>query len=131
MKRAGKLNKLATLGIIGKGLDSKAQFEVVTAEPDYIRDAVCAALSSLPPEQRSSVVNRLLKELKTAGVRVRESLLLLGASARTTDELTAPELAALIRYIRLTKPMVMTAVAEPLRELLSMANRDAHTGKAA
>lgn len=106
--------------------------ELVDVEPDSLSEAVRAALSSLPEDQRSSVRSRLLTELKKAGLRVRESLLLLGVSARTTDELTAPEIAALIRYVRLTKPNLMKAVAEPLSELLAAANRGVRAaGKAA
>ncbi|HSE38462.1 MAG TPA: hypothetical protein VLG74_14250 [Blastocatellia bacterium] len=104
----------------------------VGAEPDYIRDTICTALSSLPISQRALIRNRLLINLKKAGVKIRESLLMLGASAKTADELTAPEIAALIRYVRLTKPNVMTAIAEPLEELLAMTNRGVRvSGKAA
>jgi hypothetical protein len=105
---------------------------LVAVEPDCLRDAVCAALSSLPEDQRSGIRNRLLTELKKAGLRVRESLLMLGVSALTADELTAPEIAALIRYVRLARPVLLMAVAEPLRELLSAASRSIRvTGKAA
>ena len=103
--------------------DIQPEVEFVAVEPDYLRDAVCSALSVLPNDQRSSIRDKLLVELKKAGLRVRESLLMLGVSAKTADELTAPEIAALIRYVRLTKPNVIVAVAEPLRELLTMANR--------
>lgn len=105
--------------------------EFVASEPDYLRDTICAALSSLPISQRAIIRNKLLTNLRKAGVKIRESLLMLGASARTTGELTAPEIAALIRYVRLTKPYLMSAVAEPLEELLAMANRGRVSGKAA
>jgi hypothetical protein len=106
--------------------------EFVGAEPDYLRDTICAALSSLPSDQRALIGNKLLTDLRKAGVKIRESLLMLGASARTANELTAPEIAALLRYVRLTKPNVMRAVAEPLEELLAMTNRGVRvSGKAA
>lgn len=104
------------------GTEIRPPIEFFSTQPDDLRDAVCAALSSLPEDQRSSVRNALLAELKNAGLRIGESLLMLGASARTADELTAPEIAALIRYVRLAKPKVMTAVAEPLKELLAGAD---------
>jgi len=112
--------------------ENQAGVEFVAAEPDYIRDTICAALSSLPLNQRASIRKRLLADLKKAGVKIRESLLMLGASAKTADELTAPEIASLIRYVRLTKPNVMGAVAEPLEELLALTNRGVRaSGKAA
>ena len=114
------------------GTENRPEVELVAVEPDCFRDAVCAALSSLPEDQRSSVINGLLIEFRNAGLRVCESLLMLGASASTTDELTAPEIAALIRYVRLTKPHLMMAVAEPLRELLGLTHGGFRvTGKAA
>ena len=112
--------------------ETRPLVEFVGAEPDYIRDTICAALSSLPTDKRAIIRNRLLIDLKKAGFKVRESLLMLGASAKTADELTAPEIAALIRYVRLTKPNLMTAVAEPLEELLAMTNRGVRvSGRAA
>jgi hypothetical protein len=99
--------------------DIRRDFEFIAAEPDSLRDAVCSALSSLTDEQRASVGNKLLAELSKVGLRVRESFLKLGVSASTLGELTAPEIAALIRYVRLAKPNLMLAVAEPLSELLA------------
>jgi hypothetical protein len=113
------------------GAEDSSTVEIVAAEPDYIRDAVCAALSSLPEDQRSKIRRRLLNDLRKAGLRVRESLLMLGASARTADELTAPEIAALIRYVRLTRPKIMQALAQTLRELLTIGSHGARIGKAA
>src|SRR5258706_3994147 len=83
------------------GKEIRPAGEFLAVEPDDLRDAVCAALSSRPQDQRSSVVNGLLIELKNTGVRVRESLPMLGVSASTTEELTATEHSALIRYARL------------------------------
>lgn len=97
--------------------------ELAAAEPDYIRDTICAALLSIPSDKRAAIRNRLLTDLRKAGLKVRESLLMLGVSAKTSDELTAPEIAALIRYVRLTQPNLMMAIAEPLEELLVMTNR--------
>ena len=36
---------------------------------------------------------------------------MLGIPARTAEELTAPEIARLIRYVRISEPKVMTALA--------------------
>jgi hypothetical protein len=105
---------------------------LAAAEPDYIRDTICAALLSIPSDKRAAIRNRLLTDLRKAGLKVRESLLMLGVSAKTSDELTAPEIAALIRYVRLTQPNLMMAIAEPLDELLAITNRGVRvSGRAA
>lgn len=112
--------------------ETRPPVEFASAEPDYIRDTVCAALLSLSTDKRAIIRNKLLTDLRKAGFKVRQSLLMLGASAKTADELTAPEIAALIRYVRLTKPNLMSVVAEPLEELLEMTNRGVRvSGRAA
>jgi hypothetical protein len=92
--------------------------EFVCADPDHLRESVGKALSSLSADERSTVRNKLLYELKKAGLRVRQCLLMLGVAATTPDELTPPEVASLIRYVRLTEPKILLAVTEPLSELL-------------
>ena len=64
-------------------------------------------------------------------MNVPQCLFLLGVAAVTAEELTAPEIAALIRYVHLTEPDAMMAVAAPLRELLTGTNRVKATGMAA
>lgn len=105
--------------------------ELVTADPDLLREAVFKALSSLGYERRTGICKRLLSDLKQAGLRLRQTLLMLGASASTAAELTAPEIAALIRYVRLTEPTIMKAVSESLVELLTATQPGAESGWAA
>ena len=92
--------------------------EFVSADPDHLRESVGKALSSLSADERTVVRNKLLDELKKAGLRVRQCLLMLGVAATTADELTPPEVASLIRYVRLSEPKVLMAVTGPLSELL-------------
>jgi hypothetical protein len=103
-----------------KGARIRQVGEPAAAEPDVLRDAVYEALSSLSVNERSNVRTTLLAELETAGLGVCQCLFMLGVSALTPDELTAPEIASLIRYVRLTEPNAMKAVAEPLRQLLTV-----------
>lgn len=106
--------------------------EPAAAEPNVLRDTVVRALLSIPELERSVVRERLLGELKKAGLKVRQCLLMLGVAAATAEELTAPEIAALIRYVRLAEPRVMMAIAAPLTELLTTADLGAKlSGRAA
>ncbi|HMG33769.1 MAG TPA: hypothetical protein VKM94_07520 [Blastocatellia bacterium] len=122
MRRRGRRIRLMrnsrSLPVISEGV------ELVDAEPDYIREVMSRALSSLSAEKRSYANNKLLSALRSAGLRVRESLLMIGVSARTTDDLTAPEVASLIRYVRLTKPSVIVAVGGSLKEIVTLAESE-------
>ena len=96
----------------------RSELELVNADPDYLRDSVCKALLSLPMHERSKASTKILSGLRRAGLRVRERLLMLGSSASTAEELTAPEIAALIRYVRLNEPNALQSIATPLMEIL-------------
>src|SRR5262249_9611448 len=100
------------------GVESSIDF--AEAEPDRLRDVVRDALLSLTEPERFNVCSRLLGELKKAGLRIRPCLLMLGVSAATTEELTASEIAALIRYVRLTQPGIVAAMTALLRDLLQV-----------
>lgn len=104
--------------------------ELVTADPDILRDAVFKALSSLADARRADIRKRLLNELKRAGLRLRQTLLMLGVSASTADELTPPEIAALLRYVRLTEPGIMNAILPSVGELLTGAEPAAQSSLA-
>ena len=80
---------------------------------------------------RPGEIRNAFAELEKAGLNVPQCLFLLGAAALTAEELTAPEIAALIRYVHLTEPQAMMAVAAPLRELLTGTNRLKTPGLAA
>jgi len=105
--------------------------DISSLQADYLKDMVCVALAALSVEERSSVGKKLLAALERAGVGVRQSLLMLGTSARTADELTAPEIAAFVRYVRLTKPEALVVVAGPLSELVIAAESQKATNLAA
>src|SRR5262245_51788694 len=96
----------------------QSESELVNADPDYLRDSVRSALLSLPLRERSKAATTVLYGLRRAGLRVREALLMLGASANSAEELTAPEIAALIRYVRLNEPKALQSIATLLMELL-------------
>jgi hypothetical protein len=77
------------------------------------------ALSHLSEEERQAAHNGLLLALSRAGVNIGDHLLVLGIPARTAEELTAPEIATLVRYVRINEPRVMTALAPILIDVLA------------
>jgi len=96
----------------------QSESELVNADPDYLRDSVRRALLSLSMTERSNAATNVLYMLRKAGLGVRVCLLMLGASASTAEELTAPEIAALIRYVRLNEPKAFESITTPLMNLL-------------
>ena len=101
----------------------QSELELVNADPDYLRDSVCKALLSLSMHERSQAATDALYGLGKAGLRFRECLLMLGSSASTAEELTASEIAALIRYVRLNEPKALQSIATMLMGLF-IAPRD-------
>src|SRR5215470_3295228 len=88
----------------------RSESELVNADPDRLRDFVRNALLSLSTGERSKASTRVIDGLRRAGLRVRECLLMLGSSASTAEDLTAPEIAALIRYVRLNEPKALQSI---------------------
>jgi hypothetical protein len=81
--------------------------EIQAADSEVLRNAVRQALSELPAEERLSTQDALLLALSSTGINIGHHLLVLGIPARTAEELTAPEMAALIRYVRINEPQGM------------------------
>lgn len=104
----------------------------MNVEPNVLRDSVRKALAIVDEEERSSLRDRLLTGLKRARVNIGQCLLLLGIPARTVDELTGPEIATLIRYVRISDPKAMAMLVTPLGDLLTLLNvREKRVRKAA
>lgn len=101
---------------------SQHSFDLATAAPDLLRDAVRQALSVLGKEERLAAQYGLLSALKKAGFNVARHLLLLGVPATKVEELTAPELATVIRYVRINEPRAMAALSPVLSEILTAYN---------
>jgi hypothetical protein len=109
-------------------LRSQQGAELAAAEPDMLRDSVQKGLSELSEEDRPRVYDRLVTALNKAGVNLGQLLLVLGIPARTAAELTAPEIATLVRYVRLNEPAAMVALATVLSEFVTT---NAEAGRAA
>jgi|SRR5215471_14015272 len=127
--RAKRIRRRAKINLSEPLIQSET--ELINADPDSLGDSVVRALRSLSFIERTNACRRVLDCLSNTGFGVRESLLKLGASARTAEELTAPEIAALIRYVRLTQPNALRAVAPLLTELLVLPDRVGSSERAA
>jgi hypothetical protein len=104
---------------------SQHSLDLATTGPDLLRDSVRQALSVLCEEERLAAQYSLLTALKRAGFNVTQHLLLLGIPATTAEQLTAPEIATVIRYVRINEPRAMAALSPVLSEILT-----AHDGRA-
>src|SRR5262245_18706628 len=84
--------------------------EIEADDSEVLRSAVRQALSQLPAEEQRATQDSLLAALSGAGINIGHHLLVLGIPARSAEELTAPEMAALIRYVRINEPQGMDAL---------------------
>ena len=91
-----------------------------SADPDLLRDQVQRALSTICIADRSRLSHVLLNRLEKTRINVGASLLMLGISAASVDQLTPSDMGKLLRYIRINSPAAIEALAEPLNELLAL-----------
>ena len=90
-------------------------------DPDVLRDAVLEGFSALTEDESCSVRDTLLRGLSKAGLNVGANLLLIGHLAPVADELTPPDLAHLVRYVRINRPGALASIRAPLGELMMSA----------
>lgn len=128
--RKTKKTKTPEFPVLAPGQRSQQEVDFATTEPDSLRDSVREAMSGLSEEDRRAANDKLLTALKRGGVNIGQHLLLLGIPARTAQELTAPDVATLIRYVRISEPRAMTALAGVLTELLTKRSRPPQRAKA-
>lgn len=115
----GKTGKTTSRASNRRNQRRHAPLDPLTAEPNVLRDGVRDALSLLDEDKRSRVRDRLLADLRKAGVNLGQCLLLLGIPARTAEELTAAEIATLIRYVRISEPKALEVLVPVLSETLT------------
>ena len=89
------------------------------ASPDLLADWVREALSSTPPAELPAVSEKILAALKKTKVNIGSLLLLLGIPAESSEQLTAPEIGKLIRYLRINDANAMNALFPLLSDLLA------------
>jgi hypothetical protein len=91
--------------------------DLATMEPGSLRDWFLRVLGVLSPDEWAVTRNKLLMALDEAGVNLGSSMFILGIPARDSEELTAPELAMLMRYVRINEPNALMDLSEQLMEL--------------
>jgi hypothetical protein len=89
------------------------------SSPEWLRDKVFNALNKLSTDKRDSVRDRILSDLRNAGVNIMSSLVALGIPARTPDELSSNDIAKLVRYVRINTPGAMNVLGGTLTELIA------------
>jgi hypothetical protein len=129
--RKPKIRRPPSLTVATTARRTEESLDLETAEPDLVRTSVSEALSHLADGERQLVTDNLLTLLNNAGVRIGQCLLLLGIPARTADELTAPEIGALIRYVRINEPKAMAIISPVLSEIVALHTELMHGTKAA
>jgi hypothetical protein len=120
MMRA-KGSKKSTVRAIGEATADEVQPtpDLLDISADVLRDKVYETLSALPREQSDLVRDKILSALRSAGVNIGASLLLLGIPATQPAELMPLELAKLLRYVRINLPDALKLVGEPLISLMT------------
>jgi hypothetical protein len=99
------------------------------SDPDLLRNTVFNALKALPPGERSRLRDKILSDLEAAGVNIISGLVKLGIPARTSDDLSAYDMAKLVRYVRMNRPEAMRVVSAILGELITAGEQAAEGAK--
>ena len=83
-------------------------------QPDELRDDLRRALSGLSFEGYRTIRKELIDGIRRAGTNVSTALLMIGA-ATSDGEVLPPDMAHLVRYLRINRPESL----KPVRALLS------------
>lgn len=89
------------------------------SSPEWLRDRVFKALNKLSTQERASVRDTILLDLRKVGVNISSGLVKLGIPAKTPDDLSPSDIAKLVRYVRINTPEALMALSESLGELIS------------
>jgi hypothetical protein len=87
--------------------------------PERLRERVQAAVWRLEPPEQESIRDQIVRGFEEVGVNLKSALVMMGLTANEPAELTPPELAMVVRYVRLNWPVAMESVREALMELLT------------
>jgi hypothetical protein len=113
IKRASKRKVNVSIQRQGQGIGLNI------GSPESLADSVRSALSRIAPERRVGFFNRFLTALRDADVNIGQLMFLLGIPATTLDELTAAEMAQVIRYVRFNDPKAMNELLPVFSDLLA------------
>jgi hypothetical protein len=90
-------------------------------DPDALRNRLLQAFSILRSDESQSLRDDLLGGFTRTGIDVGATLLLIGCPAEAPDNVTPPELAHLVRFVRINRPAALAAVSVPLTKLMMVA----------
>jgi hypothetical protein len=93
--------------------------DLADCSPEWLRDRVFQALNRLSADERASVRDRILSDLRKVGVNIMSGLLTLGIPASMPDELSPSDIAKLVRYVRINAPGAIKALGGTLTELIA------------
>jgi hypothetical protein len=80
------------------------------SDPDELRRAVQAAVSSLGDERRAGYSRRLIRAFTDMRLNVRAIMYLSGIVEQEPADLTPSEIAHLVRYVRINVPWALVEV---------------------
>jgi hypothetical protein len=117
--REKEMNTRRTRNSLYDHSETATELSVTTMDPNQLKEGILKALAGLSSEGKSFARDRLLAGLGETGVNVASCFLMMGIPARTSDDVTAPELAMLVRYVRINQPSVLESIEDQLLELLA------------
>jgi hypothetical protein len=94
-------------------------YDLADCSPEWLRDRVFNALNRLSTHEHQRVRDRILSDLRKAGVNIMSGLVMLGIPASMPDELSSSDIAKLVRYVRINMPGAMKVVSGTLAELIA------------
>lgn len=104
----------------------KPPVDLKSVDPDSLRTRLLKVLLAIAPDEQAAVRDRLLAGLAQAGVNISLSLLLLGIPAKTPRELTAADIATLIRFVQINSPQALPLITAQVTELLAASDEMKH-----
>ncbi|HEU4391310.1 MAG TPA: hypothetical protein VFV34_26155, partial [Blastocatellia bacterium] len=111
--------RLKRRGFTTSNLDAAVPVpEPLELPPDVLRDQLRLALSDLSFDEYGTVREELIAGIRRAGTNVAASLLMIGAAVSDGDVLP-PDLAHLVRYLRINRPESLKHVRGILARLLA------------
>ena len=93
--------------------------DLANCSPEWLRDRAFNALNRLSTDEQRRVRDRILSDLRKAGVNIMSALVTLGIPARMPDELSSSDIAKLVRYVRINTPGAMKVLGETLTECIA------------
>jgi hypothetical protein len=104
-------------------VNGPAAVDPLVLDPNELRERLRAALAEMSFDQYSVARLEFIRALRRDGIDVGTTLLVLGSTARTSDEVLPSDLAHLIRYARINRGERLKAVNRVLTRVLNPAAR--------